>query len=80
MQGGGSNSDTQFSGSLGGGVRVPLNENFAVSLGLRGYLTAVDSDSEFLCVGGGGSASCLIHSSGSTFFQGEALVGFSAIF
>lgn len=80
VQGGGSESDTRFSGSLGGGFRVPVSENFAVTVGLRGYLTAVDSDSEFLCVGTGGSANCLIRSSGSTFFQGEALVGFTAVF
>jgi hypothetical protein len=40
----------------------------------------VDSDSQFLCVGTGGSANCLIKSSGSTFFQGEALLGFTAVF
>jgi hypothetical protein len=80
VQGGGSESDTRFSGSLGGGLRIPIGGNFAVTAGLRGYLTAVDSDSQFLCVGTGGSATCRIRSSGSAFFQGEALVGFTAVF
>ncbi len=80
VQGGGSDSETKFSGSLGGGLRIPVGSNFALNFGLRGYLTAVDSDSEFLCVGTGGSANCLIRSSGSAFFQGEALVGFTAVF
>jgi len=80
VQGAGSKSDTRFSGSLGGGVRIPISENFSMTAGLRGYLTAVDSDSQFLCVGTGGSANCLIRSSGSAFFQGEALIGFTGVF
>jgi opacity protein-like surface antigen len=80
VSGGGSNSETKFSGSLGGGVRVPVGANFALNFGLRGYLTAVDSDSQFICVGSGGSANCLIKSSGSAFFQGEASLGFTAVF
>jgi len=80
VQGAGSKSDTRFSGSLGGGVRIPISENFSMTAGLRGYLTAVDSDSQFLCVGTGGSANCLIRSSGSAFFQGEALIGFTGMF
>ena len=80
VSGGGSSSETKFSGSLGGGVRVPVSDNFALTLGARGYLTAVDSDSQFICVGSGGSANCLIKSSGSAFFQGEATLGFTAVF
>jgi hypothetical protein len=80
VEGSGSKSDTRFSGSLGGGVRIPISENFSMTAGLRGYLTAVDSDSQFLCVGTGGSANCLIRSSGSAFFQGEALIGFTGMF
>lgn len=80
VQGAGSKSDTRFSGSLGGGVRIPISGNFSMTAGLRGYLTAVDSNSEFLCVGKGGSANCLIRSSGSAFFQGEALIGFTGVF
>jgi hypothetical protein len=77
--GGGYGSETKFSGSLGGGVRFPIGDRFAATLGARGYLTVVNSDTEFFCTGSG-SVNCLFRTSGSTFFQGEALLGFTAIF
>lgn len=77
--GGGYGSETKFSGSLGGGVRFPLGEHFAATLGARGYLTAVNSDTEFFCTGSG-SVNCLFRTTGSTFFQGEALLGITAVF
>ena len=46
--GGGYGSETKFSGSLGGGFRLPVGEHFAATLGLRGYLTAVESDTRVL--------------------------------
>jgi hypothetical protein len=72
---GGLGSETKFSTSLGGGLRLPFGDNFAATLGLRGYLTFVESDTDFFCVGGGGEAGCLLKSSGGTYFQGEALLG-----
>jgi len=77
--GGGYGSETKFSGSLGGGVRFPFSEHFAATLGARGYLTAVSSDTQFFCTGSG-SVNCLFRTTGSTFFQGEALLGFTATF
>lgn len=77
--GGGYGSETKFSWSLGGGFRFPLGDHFAATLGLRGYMTLVDSDTEFLCVGNG-SAQCLFKTSGNGFYQGEALFGFTATF
>jgi hypothetical protein len=77
--GGGYGSETKFSGSLGGGFRFPFGEHFGATLGVRGYLTAVNSDTEFFC-SGSGSVNCLFKTSGSTFFQGEALLGFTAVF
>jgi opacity protein-like surface antigen len=73
-------AETEFSASLGGGVRLPVNDNVAVTLGLRGYLTFVDSDTDIFCVSGGESAGCLLRTSGSTFFQGEAQVGITLRF
>jgi len=78
-QSGGYDSETNFSASLGGGMRIPVGTNFDVTLGLRGYLTFVDSDSEIFCVGSG-SLNCLLRTSGSTYFQGEALLGFTGKF
>ena len=77
--GSGYGSETKFSGSLGGGVRFPIGEHFAATLGVRGYLTVVNSDTEFFC-SGSGSVNCLFRTSGSTFFQGEGLLGFTAVF
>jgi hypothetical protein len=77
--GGGYGSETKFSGSLGGGVRFPFGQHFAANLGLRGYLTAVSSDTEFFCTGSG-SVNCLFKTTGSAFFQGEATLGFTVVF
>ena len=77
--GGGYGSETKFSGSLGGGVRFPVGEHFAATLGVRGYLTFVNSDTQFFC-SGSGSVNCLFRTSGSTFFQGEGLLGFTVVF
>jgi hypothetical protein len=79
-QGGGYDAETKFSGSLGGGLRVPINDNIAATLGLRGYLTLVESDTGFFCVSDSNGGSCLVKSSGSTFFQGEALLGLTVRF
>jgi opacity protein-like surface antigen len=76
----GFDSDTKFSMSLGGGLRLPFTDNFGATVGVRGYLTFVDSDSDFFCAGGGGEAACLVRSSGSTFFQGEATLGLTLRF
>lgn len=73
-------SETKFSGSLGGGFRFPVNEHFQVVLGLRGYLTLIESDTDLFCVSGPEEATCLIRSSGSTFFQTEGQLGVSFVF
>ena len=80
FSGNGYDSKTKFSASLGGGLRVPFNEHFAAILGLRGYLTFVNSDTEFLCVSNDGNGSCLLRSSGSTLFQAEAQLGLAFTF
>ena len=77
---GGYDSETKFSGSLGGGFRFPFNDNVALNLGLRGYLTLIESDTRLFCVSDAQDAGCLLKSSGSTFFQAEALLGLSVRF
>ncbi len=76
----GYDSETKFSGSLGGGFRIPFNDNVALNLGLRGYLTLIDSDTSLFCVSDAEDAGCLLRSSGSTFFQAEAQLGLSVRF
>jgi opacity protein-like surface antigen len=73
-------SETKFSGSLGGGVRVPFNDHVALNLGVRGYLTFIESDTDLFCVSNATDAGCLVKSSGSTFFQAEGSLGLSVRF
>jgi hypothetical protein len=73
-------SETKFSASLGGGFRFPVSEHFHVLLGLRGYLTLINSDTDLFCLSGAEQASCLVTSSGSTFYQTEGQLGFSLVF
>lgn len=73
-------SDTKFSGSLGGGLRLPFNDNVAATLGVRGYLTLIESDTSIFCKSDSEDAGCLVRSSGSTFFQAEALLGLTVRF
>jgi len=71
----GYDSDTKFSVQMGGGVRVPFNDHVAATAGVRGYLTFVDSDTNFLCVSTSEESGCLLRSSGSAWYQFEALIG-----
>jgi hypothetical protein len=73
-------SETKFSGSIGGGFRFPLSENLGVNLGVRGYLTLLDSDTRLFCNSDADGAQCLVQSSGSTLFQAEAQLGLSVRF
>jgi hypothetical protein len=73
-------SDTKFSGSLGGGLRLPFSENVAATLGVRGYLTLIESDTSIFCKSDSEGGGCLVRSSGSTFFQAEALLGLTVRF
>jgi opacity protein-like surface antigen len=73
-------SETKFSMSLGGGLRLPFSDHVAATLGVRGYLTFVDSDTSFLCVSDSEESGCLVRSSGSTYFQAEAQLGLTLRF
>ena len=72
-------SESDWSLSAGGGVRLPINKHFAVSLGARGYLTFIDSSSQIFCVSNGGGA-CLFRISASSFYQFEGQLGFVMTF
>lgn len=76
----GYSAESKFSTSLGGGVRMPLGERVALTLGLRGYLTFVDTDTRFFCSSIDGRGGCLLNSTGSTIFQAEASAGIAVRF
>ncbi|HEY6922775.1 MAG TPA: hypothetical protein VI653_04845 [Steroidobacteraceae bacterium] len=69
-----------FSGSLGGGLRVPLNNHLALRLEARGFATLFNSHTAVFCRSDQAGGVCLIHGSGSTFLQGDALAGLSFTF
>lgn len=69
-----------FSGSLGGGLRVPFNSHLALRLEARGFATFFNSHTAVFCRSDQAGGVCLIHGSGSTFFQGDALAGLSYTF
>jgi Outer membrane protein beta-barrel domain len=73
--GGGYDDETKFSASLGGGVRMPFSDRVSATLGARGYLTFIGSETKLFCSSINGQGTCLLQSSGSTFFQGEAQLG-----
>ena len=68
-------SETKFSLSVGGGLKVPLGQNVGLRLEARGYGTVVDSGGSILCSGG-----CVAQFKGSLFMQFEASAGLSIAF
>lgn len=70
-------SERKFSGSIGGGYRIRLADNVDAVLGLRAYLTLVDSDSELVCASIDGVGQCLIRVSSNSFWELEGLAGLS---
>jgi len=73
--GAGASNLTQFSGSLGLGVAMPVSEHLAFRLEARGYVTLVDSDTSIFCRSDNGTGFCRIVASGSTIVQAELLAG-----
>jgi hypothetical protein len=74
-QSGSGSEDTRFSVSLAGGLRLPVTDRFNVRLEARGYLTFINSDSEFFCASGSFGGVCSIRAKGTTLFQYELLAG-----
>jgi len=74
------NDRIYFSASLGGGLRMPLNTHLALRLEARGFATFFNSHTAVFCRSDQAGGVCLIHGSGSTFFQGDALAGLTYTF
>jgi opacity protein-like surface antigen len=72
--GAGLDSSTNFSLSLGGGVKVPISSRVGVRLEGRGYLTILPDSTEVFCVSSGG-ASCAVRVQGDVLGQFELLAG-----
>lgn len=69
-----------FSLSLGGGVRIPFNSHLALRLEARGFATFFNTNTNVFCRSDQAGGVCVLHGSGSTFFQGETLAGLAYTF
>lgn len=72
--GAGLDSSTNFSLSLGGGVKVPFSSRAGLRLEGRGYLTILPDSTEIFCVSSGGAA-CAVRVQGDVLGQFELLTG-----
>lgn len=72
--GAGLDSSTNFSLSLGGGVKVPFSSKLGLRLEGRGYLTILPNTTEVFCVSSGG-AECAVRVQGDVLGQVELLTG-----
>jgi hypothetical protein len=75
-----SDASTNFSLSLGAGVRVPLAPHFSLRLEGRGYMTFVDTDAAFQCVSGPAGGACRVLAKGQSMWQFELLAGVALSF
>jgi opacity protein-like surface antigen len=73
----GQGSSTNFSLSLGGGVKIPLSERAALRLEGRGYLTLMQSGTGIFCAVSSGGGGCAVEVEGDTFGQIAVLAGIS---
>jgi len=71
-----SGTETKFSFSLGGGVKVPISENVGLRFEARALGITTSGDRRIFCSNG----QCLVQFEGSLFLQYEASVGLSIAF
>jgi len=71
----GTDANTDFSISLGAGLRLPIVRHLALRLEARGYMTFVDTNTAFHCASGPNGSACRVLASGSSMLQFELLAG-----
>ena len=71
----GSHDSTQFSLSLGGGLRIPVRSNFSFLLEARGFATFLSDGKAFFCGSGPAGGACQLRGNGTLFAQYEILAG-----
>jgi hypothetical protein len=71
----GSNSESFFSASIGGGVQLNATKRLGFRLEARAFTTFVEDDSNIFCVSSGGAGGCVIQVAGRTLTQWEARAG-----
>jgi hypothetical protein len=70
-----SDSETEFSLSVGGGVKVPFNKYIGLRFDVRAFATWLDSGSDVFCVSDSGAGSCDVRVHGDSFIQGQVALG-----
>jgi opacity protein-like surface antigen len=68
-------SETNFSFTIGGGIRAFPTKRFGLRLEGRFLGTVVDSDSAWFCQSGSSNNSCAVQLNGSMFWQFQATAG-----
>lgn len=68
-------TENEFSASLAGGLRFAFSEAVHATFGVRSYVTLVDSNTGLVCVSDPPEGTCLLTSSGNTFWEIEAMAG-----
>jgi hypothetical protein len=76
-KGGGSNSETFFSGNLGVGWMMPIAKHVGLRFEARGYGIALRGSGALFC---GGHSGCTVAIKGNGLFYGEVLAGVAARF
>ncbi|HYP78792.1 MAG TPA: outer membrane beta-barrel protein [Steroidobacteraceae bacterium] len=76
----GTDASTDFSLSLGAGLRMPIVPHLALRLEARGYMTFIGTNSAFQCASGPNGGACRVLASGSSMLQFELLAGASFSF
>jgi hypothetical protein len=71
---------TDFSFSIGGGLRTDLAPHLALRVEARGYFTVLNASSAVFCSSNQTGAMCLIQARGSMFLQADFLAGVAYVF
>lgn len=69
--------ETQFSASLGGGLKYFFNDRFGLRFEGRGYFTFFDTDAALFCISDQTGATCRLRAKSSVVWQIEAQAGFT---
>jgi opacity protein-like surface antigen len=71
---------TDFSASIGVGVRAAMTEHIALRLEARGFVTLLSSSTAVFCRSDQAGGLCLIQGRGTSFIQADILAGVSYAF
>jgi opacity protein-like surface antigen len=68
-------TETAFSLSMGGGLKIPFSQHIALRLEGRAYATILDAHSIIFCQSGADQSTCHIRVHGGSFIQAQGTAG-----